>query len=133
MGHFQLFSMYFEIFNGPFLIILHRLLWAIFQVNGTIWPLAFQITVSLASMKVPFPCLFCIKLHDFKQFKQKNPLTPPPYCEITYEYIHFTKLKQTPRMWFCLAKTPRDVILIKIIVCRAVSRAKINFDDAKAE
>ena len=25
----------FEIFNGPFLIILHRLLWAIFQVNGT--------------------------------------------------------------------------------------------------
>ena len=32
MGHF--FDD-FEIFNGPFLIILHRLLWAIFQVNGT--------------------------------------------------------------------------------------------------
>ena len=25
----------FEIFNGPFLIILHRLWWAIFQINGT--------------------------------------------------------------------------------------------------
>ena len=35
MGHFQLFFNDFEIFNGPFLIILHKLLWAIFQVNGT--------------------------------------------------------------------------------------------------
>ena len=37
MGHFPVFFNVndIEIFNGPFLIILHRLLWAIFQVNGT--------------------------------------------------------------------------------------------------
>ena len=34
-GPFSAFFNDFEIFNGPFLIILHRLLWAIFQVNGT--------------------------------------------------------------------------------------------------
>ena len=34
-GPFSPFFNAFEIFNGPFLIILHRLLWAIFQVNGT--------------------------------------------------------------------------------------------------
>ena len=34
-GPFSAFFDDFEIFNGPFLIILHRLLWAIFQVNGT--------------------------------------------------------------------------------------------------
>ena len=34
-GPFSGFFNDFEIFNGPFLIILHRLLWAIFKVNGT--------------------------------------------------------------------------------------------------
>ena len=34
-GLFSAFFNDFEFFNGPFLIILHRLLWAIFQVNGT--------------------------------------------------------------------------------------------------
>ena len=34
-GPFSAFFNDFEIFNGPFLIILHRLLWAIFQLNGT--------------------------------------------------------------------------------------------------
>ena len=34
-GPFSAFFNDFEIFNGPFLIILQRLLWAIFQVNGT--------------------------------------------------------------------------------------------------
>ena len=34
-GPFSAFFNDFEIFNGPFLIILHRLVWAIFQVNGT--------------------------------------------------------------------------------------------------
>ena len=34
-GPFSAFLNDFEIFNGPFLIILHKLLWAIFQVNGT--------------------------------------------------------------------------------------------------
>ena len=34
-GPFSAFFNDFEIFNGPFLIILHRLLWAILQVNGT--------------------------------------------------------------------------------------------------
>ena len=34
-GPFSAFFNDFEIFNGPFLIILHRLWWAIFQVNGT--------------------------------------------------------------------------------------------------
>ena len=34
-GPFSAFFNDFEIFNGPFLNILHRLLWAIFQVNGT--------------------------------------------------------------------------------------------------
>ena len=34
-GPFSAFFSDFEIFNGPFLIILHILLWAIFQVNGT--------------------------------------------------------------------------------------------------
>ena len=34
-GPFSAFFNDFEIFNGPFLIIVHRLLWAIFQVNGT--------------------------------------------------------------------------------------------------
>ena len=35
MGHFQLFFNDFENFNGPFLIILQRLWWAVFQVNWT--------------------------------------------------------------------------------------------------
>ena len=34
-GPFSAFFSDLEIFNGPFLIILHRLLWTIFQVNGT--------------------------------------------------------------------------------------------------
>ena len=34
-GPFSAFFNYFEMFNGPFLIILHRLLWAILKVNGT--------------------------------------------------------------------------------------------------
>ena len=34
-GPFSAFFDDFEIFNGPFPIILHKLLWAIFQVNGT--------------------------------------------------------------------------------------------------
>ena len=34
-GPFSGFFKDFEIFNGLFLIILHRLQWAIFQVNGT--------------------------------------------------------------------------------------------------
>ena len=34
-GPFSAFFNDFDIFNGPFLIILHRLVWAIFQVNGT--------------------------------------------------------------------------------------------------
>ena len=34
-GPFSAFFNDFEIFNGPFLITLHRLWWAIFQVNGT--------------------------------------------------------------------------------------------------
>ena len=41
-GPFSAFFNDLEIFNGPFLIIIHRLLWAIFQVNGTMahgpWP-----------------------------------------------------------------------------------------------
>ena len=47
----------FEIFNGPFLIILHRLLWAIFQVNGTMahGPLPSQ-SLALASVR-PSVCL----------------------------------------------------------------------------
>ena len=34
-GPFSAFFNYFEIFNGPFLIILNRLRWAIFEDNGT--------------------------------------------------------------------------------------------------
>ena len=34
-GPFSAFFNDFEIFNGPFIIILYILLWAIFQVNGT--------------------------------------------------------------------------------------------------
>ena len=52
-GPFSAFFNDFEIFNGPFLIILHRLLWAIFQVNGTMahGPLPSQsLTFPLPSM-----------------------------------------------------------------------------------
>ena len=68
-------------------------------------------------------------LYDFTQFKPKFSGGGPP---TVISLIHFTMLKQTPRMWFCLEKTPWDVIFIKIIVCRAVSMAKIDFDHTKA-
>ena len=39
-------------------------------------------TLSLASMKVPFPRLFCLQLHDFTQIKPKifwgRTADPPP-------------------------------------------------------
>ena len=48
-GPFSAFFNDFEIFNGPFLIILHRLLWVIFHVNGTMahGPLPSQSLVSV--------------------------------------------------------------------------------------
>ena len=36
------------------------------------------IHISLASMKVTFPCLFCLKLHNFTQFKPKIFWGGPP-------------------------------------------------------
>ena len=51
-GPFSAFFNDFEIFNGPFLIILHRLRWAIFKINGTMahGPLPSQsLTIKLIS------------------------------------------------------------------------------------
>ena len=59
-GPFSAFFNDFEIFNGPFLIILHKLLWAIFQVNGTMahGPLPSQsLHVQFSSVRVDFPPL----------------------------------------------------------------------------
>ena len=80
-------------------------------------------TLSLAFMKVPLSCLYCLKLHDFTPFKPKiiwgRFPRPPPKCSITYTYT-FYKAKTIISNVFCLEKIPRDVISIKIIVCKAV-------------
>ena len=72
-------------------------------------------TFSLAFVKVPFPCLFCLKIQDFISFKQKKsgggpPAPPPP--NVT-SLAHFTKLKTNISNVFCLEKIPQDVIFIK--------------------
>ena len=47
-------------------------------------------------MKAPFPCVFCLKLHDFTQLKPKIFLGRTPDSPVQ-SLTHFTKLKQTPR------------------------------------
>ena len=57
-GPFSAFFNDFKIFNGPFLIILHRLLWAIFEVNGTMahGPLPSQSLNNKMFVKHKCPC-----------------------------------------------------------------------------
>ena len=91
-------------------------------------------TLSLALfMKVLFPCLFRLKLHDFTPFQPKifwgrTPIPPPP-CDIT---CTFYKAKTIISNVFYMEEKTRDVIVIKSIVCKAVSMAKIDFDHTKA-
>ena len=83
-------------------------------------------------MKVLFPCLFRLKLHDFTPFQPKifwgrTPI--PPLCDIT---CTFYKAKTIISNVFYMEEKTRDVIFIKSIVCKAVSMAKIDFDHTKA-
>ena len=84
-------------------------------------------------MKVLFPCLCRLKLYDFTPFQPKifwgrTPIPPPP-CDIT---CTFYKAKTIISNVFYMEGKTRDVIFIKSIVCKAVSRAKIDFDHTKA-
>ena len=50
-------------------------------------------TLSLAFIKVPFPCLFCLKLHDFTPLKPKNFWRRIPRLPSLWLYLHiFAKL-----------------------------------------
>ena len=90
-------------------------------------------TLSLAFMKVLFPCLFCLKLHDFipistKKILGEDPQNPPPL----WHHLHILRSwKQSPVFYMKREKT-RDIIFIKSIVYKAVSNGKIDFDHTKA-
>ena len=53
-GPFSAFFNDFDNFNEPFLIILHGLLWAIFQWDYGAWPLAFPITAFVFELGIYF-------------------------------------------------------------------------------
>ena len=107
--------------GGPKVVFI--LLWYFFLVRSTrqyhtysvnIWkiritstfkglPLLPSYTLSLVFMIVPFPCSYCLKLHDFRpltQFSFWGRTPKPPLILLT----HFTKIRQSSRMCFAWRK-----------------------------
>ena len=69
-----------------------------------------------------FPCLFCLKLHDFKSFKTnflgEDPDTPNN-CDITDTFYNAKTIMSNVFLW---EKTPGEVIFMKfkVVVLKTV-------------
>ena len=80
--------------------------------------------------KSAFRCLFCLKLHDFTPFKPKIYLgrTPDPYYMYDITHIFYNAKKIMSNVLLCVKNPQGEVIFMKVIVLKAVSMTKLDFD-----